>query len=410
MPDHIDFTRMLLLAVDAWRYGSRDGQQQFDLQQALTTAVDAAGAAAGLDPAAWHRQPAGDGFLDFIADSGAELALVDPFVRELDAWLGRFNHDRLPNARLRLRLAIHHGGAVPAACGYAADGPVHVCRLRDAKPSRAALALVPEANLVQVLSEPIFGSVRQRLTTLSAADFTPVLVDEPEKEFREKAWIRVPGVSAERLSRLIEPEDLTIWVAPAAGSEGARAAALASFDAAGIPRPDHVPGTGDAFVVPLSSAVSGDFVLGVWVHHLHEAVGTSGRVTVSVGIAAGRDLDAARRLATGEPASAVLAGVADAPVVVVVSEAVHRRFVAGSGAGMVHPDSYRRTGTEPESWLRVPGYAMAPHASSARQTKATAPPAHTAGVVNGPVSNIGSAVIHGSYVNGPVYHGNGLFG
>jgi hypothetical protein len=410
LPDHIDFARMLLLAVDAWRYGSRDGQQQFDLQQALASAVDAAGAAAGLDPAARQRQPAGDGFLDFIADSGAELALVDPFVRELDAWLARFNHDRLPNARLRLRLAIHHGGAVPAACGFAADGPVHVCRLRDAKPSRAALAGVPEANLVQVLSEPIFGSVRQRLTTLSAADFTPVLVDEPQKEFREKAWIRVPGTSAERLSGLAEPEVLTIWVAPAARSDDARAVALASFAAAGIPRPDRVPGIGDAFVVPLSPAVSGDLVLGVWLHHLQEAVGTSGRVAVSVGIAAGRDLGKARELATDEAASVVLTGVADAPVVVVVSDAVHRRFVADSRAGMVHPDSYRRTGTDPESWLRVPGYAMAPHASNPPQTKATAPPAHAAGMVNGPVSNIGSAVIHGSYVNGPVYHGNGLFG
>lgn len=409
MPDHIDFTRMLLLAVDAWRYGSRDGQQQFDLQQALTTAVDAAGAAAGLDPVAWHRQPAGDGFLDFIADSGAELALVGPFVRELDAWLGRFNHDRLPNARLRLRLAIHHGGAIPAACGYASDGPVHVCRLRDAKPARAALTLVPEANLVQVLSEPIFGSVRQRLTTLSAADFTPVLVDEPEKDFRENAWIRVPGISAERLSGLAEPKALTIWVAPAAGSDDARAAALESFAAAGIPRPDPVPGTGDAFVVPLSPTVSGDLVLGVWLHHLQEAVGRSGRVAASVGIAAGRDLGEARRLATGEEASAVLAGVADAPVVVIVSDDVHRRFVAGSRARMVRPDSYRRIGSDPESWLRVPGYAMAPRANPARQSEAAAPPVPTTGVVNGPVSNIGSAVIHGPYVNGTVHNSTGLF-
>jgi hypothetical protein len=406
LPDHIEFSRVLFLAVDAWRYGDRDGQQQFDLQQALVATVDGAGAAAGLDPAGRTRQPAGDGFLDVIAGSGGELTLIDPFVRELDVRLARFNHARRPETRLRLRLAIHHGGVVPAACGFASDGPVHVCRLRDAKPVRAALTAVPEANLVQVLSEPVFGSVRQRLTSLSAGDFTPILVDEPAKGFQEKAWIRVPGAAAERLSDLAEPDALAICVHRAEGSDDVLRAVLASFDAAGIPQLENVSGSSDDFVVPLSPAVSGGFVLGVWVHHLQEALRASGCAAVSVGIALGRDIGAARGLATGEAASAVLGGVADAPVVVVVSDATYRRFVAGSNARMVMPGSYRRTGTDSESWLRVPGHSMSPEVGRARRA---VPPAPAPGVFNGPVSNIGSAVIHGSYINGSVHHGDGSF-
>ncbi|MEQ0565597.1 hypothetical protein ABJI51_41515 [Amycolatopsis sp. NEAU-NG30] len=408
MPDHIGFSRVLFLAVDAWRYGARDGLQQLALQEALSAAVDAAGAVAGLDPADRQRQVAGDGFLDVISDSGAELALVDPFVRELDSRLAWFNHDRRPEARLRLRLAIHHGGAVPGACGFASDGPVHVCRLRDAKPVKAALTAIPEANLVQVLSEPIFGSVRQRLTSLSAGDFTPVVVDEPEKDFRETAWIRVPGIDAARLSDLAEPDALAISIAHTAEPDVLRRATLTAFDAAGIPRPASASGTD--FVVPLSSPDSGSGVLGVWLHHLHEAVRASGRTAVSVGIAPGRDVGTARELATGDAASAVLREVADASVVVVVADAAHRRFVAGSHARMVMPGSYRRTGTEPESWLRVLGYSMAPVVGRrAPHAEAPAPPDRTAGSSSGPVSNIGSAVIHGSYVNGSVHHSGGLF-
>lgn len=409
MPDHNEFSRVLLLAVDAWRYSDRDARQQFDLQEALHSAVNAAGNAAGLDPASWRIQEAGDGFLAVIAD-GAELTLIDPFVRELDNRLELFNRDRRPEARLRLRLAIHHGGALPAAYGFASDGPVHVCRLRDAKPVRAALVDHPEANLVQVVSEAIFdGSVRQGLTTLPVHDFTRVQIEETEKRFRSGAWIRVPGYSPARPADPAGQAAFAIRVEPASvpeAAEGSVAQAVrASFDAAGIsPAEEH---DGTEVVVALSSRVTGGLVLGVWLHHLQQALATGGCPKVSVGIAFGHGTAEARELASEEAAMAVLGRVADASIAVVLSDEVHRRFVQGTSARLVMPDSYRKIDAHPGSWIRVPGYSVPPAAGQPAGTAAPVPPAPAAGAFHGPVSNIGSAVIHGSYINGTVYNGDG---
>ncbi|RSN25628.1 hypothetical protein DMC61_28045 [Amycolatopsis sp. WAC 04169] len=397
---------MLLLAVDAWRYSDRDARQQFDLQEALSSAVDAAGTAAGLDPATWRIQEAGDGFLAVIAD-GAELTLIDPFVRELDNRLELFNRDRRPEARLRLRLAIHHGGALPAAYGFASDGPIHVCRLRDAKPVREALTDHPEANLVQVVSEAIFdGSVRQGLTTLRVHDFARVQVEETDKRFRSGAWIRVPGHSparpADQAAFAIRVERGRI---PEASDSSVAQAVCASFDAAGISPtegPDDTEG-----VVTLSPRVTGGLLLGVWLHHLQQALAIGDCPKVSVGIAFGHNTDEARKLASEEAAMAVLGRVADANIAVVLSDEVHRRFVQGTSARLVMPDSYRKIDTHPGSWLRVLGYSIPPDAGQPASATSPVPPAPAAGPFHGPVSNIGSAVIHGSYINGTVYNGDG---
>ncbi|WP_406629282.1 hypothetical protein [Amycolatopsis sp. WGS_07] len=280
-------------------------------------------------------------------------------------------------------------------------------RLLEAAPVRAALEAVPEANLVQVVSESIYhGSVRQRLTDLSPEDFTEVLVDTPGKGFRAAAWIRVPGISAEQLSRSTYPETLAVCVRrpdlPAALADSAGRAALASFEAAGISAVEKISNWDNDFVVPLSTADTGSRVLGVWVDHLTRALADARCPAMSIGIDS--DVAAARQLAASQAAAAIFAGAADAPPVLIVSGEVHRRFVAGSTARMVAPESFRRVGTEPESWLRVPGYSLPPEPRADRAaptpvwTPASAP--H-----HGPVSNIGQATIHGDHITGNVYRG-----
>ncbi|WP_275295686.1 hypothetical protein [Amycolatopsis sp. La24] len=407
MPDNREFSRVLFVAVDAWQYGGRDGRQQAELQEVLASAVNSAAEAAGLDPAAWERQDSGDGFLALVHDSKAELALVDPFVRELDARLSRFNSSRRSENRLRLRLAIHHGSAMPAACGYASQGPVVVGRLLDAAPVRAALEAVPDANLVQVVSETIYrDSVRQLFTDLSPDDFTEVVVDTPDKGFRATAWVRVPGASADQLSRLTSPQALAVCVrrpdAPAALADSIRRAALASFDAAGISDVEKISGGGNDFIVPLSAPATGGIVLGVWVDRLTQALADAGSPAVSVGIALDNDLATARQLACGEAATAILTGVADTHAVLVMTGVVHQRFVVGSSARMVAPESFRKVGTEPDSWLRVHGYAVPPEPRADRPSPVPAwVPAATPH--SGPVSNIGQATIHGDHITGTVY-------
>ncbi|WIX85525.1 hypothetical protein [Amycolatopsis sp. DG1A-15b] len=407
MPDQTEFSRALLLAVDMWRYGARDGWQQAELQQALSDAVSAAAGSAGLDRASWVVQDSGDGFLARIEDSSAEPALVGRFVRELDARLERFNHARHPEKRLRLRLSLHHGGSLPAAHGYASDGPVHVCRLLDAEQARAVLAGLPDANLVQVVSQPIFdGCVRQRLTEVSEAEFTRIRVDLPAKNFSAEAWIRVPGVPAAAVSELAGPGSLVLELRPDShvGADLLDKVVRASFTAAGIAAPEMVTEDGEALTMSLPARTPGELVLGVWLHHLREALDAfAPEVRIAVGVAFGRAPAAAREVAGG--AARFLAGVDDSPVVVAVSGDVHRRFVAGSSARMVMPDSYRPLGTGPESWVRVPGYSVPPKPAPTRTEKAVSPAAPRIGVACGPVSNFEGGTFHGPVVVG-AWHDN----
>lgn len=189
-----DGSRRLLLAVDTEDYSRHDDRRQFDTQRRLIDVLTEAAAAAGLDRAAWECQEAGDGQLCVLPLTEREPLLVDDFVRELDVCLADLNHDLLPDARLRLRLAIHFGVVVPAANGYAGKGAVDVGRLADCAPARAALRQATTANLVLVLSERIFTeTVAQRHTRLTSDQFHQVEVHN--KTFRGPAWLYVPRFS-----------------------------------------------------------------------------------------------------------------------------------------------------------------------------------------------------------------------
>jgi len=396
LPDTNEFSRVLFLAVDAWRYSSRDGRQQYDLQEALDAALSWAAEASGLDRSRWRTQPAGDGLLALLPDSGAEPKLVDAFVRELDVRLARHNHDLIPDARLRLRLAVHHGVAVPAKLGFAAPGAVHVRRLCDAQEVRAALDAAPEANLVLAVSQPIYEDlVCQRLTSLSPADFTPVDVADERKGFHATAWIRVPGARVNLAPVEVLALGLRFEDSPQTCPGFFDRVLSGSFEAASLPAPEDVRSVGDELSIHLPAGTPGTRVLGVWLDQLYQALRTHApQLRMAVGIALGPDSATtgreARALAAADPATGVLAAAPAGRLVVVVSDHVHQTLVSPGGR-LVLPENYRRAPGVPAAWLRVPGYAIPP---DPEQAPAAEPPprAERGGVVN---SNTGT-------VNGPI--------
>ncbi|MET8849652.1 hypothetical protein [Amycolatopsis sp. NPDC004625] len=367
MTDASQFSRTLLLAVDAWRYGTRDDRQQHELQGALAEALRDAAVRSGLDPDRWQRQEAGDGLFAVIADEGAEPKVAGPFVRALHEWLGRHNHDRQPQARLRLRVAVHHGVTVPADLGFAGAAPVHVCRLRDAHAVRAALEVFPEANLVFAVSEPIFdGSVRHRHTSLGAEDFTRVEVAEPAKDFYATAWVHVPGIAAERVGACLETLAVGLRFAGATAPPPGFVEQVVrpAFEAAGVTAPDSEDLT---FRVP--AALAGTALAGRWIEAVRTAAAAKfPQARVAVGIALAPDPAAARaeaaELAGAEPAARLLAATGRGRLVVVVSERVHE-VVVTRGGRLVFPESYRRPEGETGCWIRVPGHSVPPEPAPA---------------------------------------------
>lgn len=390
MLDDYEFSRFLMLAVDAWRYGPRDDRQQVDLQCFLDEGLRTAARRSGLDDSRWQTQDAGDGRLALLPDSGSEPVLVDSFVRELDTWLARHNHDRMPGARLRLRIAVHNGPAIPAPLGYGGTAVVHVCRLRDSRPVRAALDAAPDANLVLAVSALIFDDViRQRHTSLSVNDFTRVEIDDPAKDFGATAWVRVPGVPATSdevvvsLRFPVPPRDLRAFVMQVL---------IPSFTAVNIAPPADTSFVGDAPVVRLPG-VSAQVVLGVWIDELDALIkDLAPDVRMVVGVCA--SADHARELASSDTAARVLAGARGGRVVVVVPGHLHEAISANPGR-LMRPESYGQAGT---SWVRVPGHATPPrpadHEPAQRQGSVNAYGDHGVAIGSGTFENFVVGTFH----------------
>jgi hypothetical protein len=207
------FARRLMLSVDVVGYGRRDDREHADVQRALLMVLNDAAHAVGLDRLDWTRQGAGDGELAILPDEVSEPVMVDDFVTELHAALRFYNHGRMPEFRMRLRLAVHFGAAIKADNGYAGQGVVLVSRLVDSGPPRLALEQDDDALLAVMLSDEVYqGVVVQRHTKLTDRDFREVAV--ANKETRVRAWLRVPGSDLAGL-RLEEPGGAQPPAAPA---------------------------------------------------------------------------------------------------------------------------------------------------------------------------------------------------
>lgn len=130
---------------------------------------------------------------------------MDDFVRELHAALDRHNHDLLPEARIRLRMAIHYGVVIPSSNGYTGRGVTGVSRMLDSRPLRAALDRT-DAYLAVMVSNGLFlETIAQRHTSLKAADFRRVTIRN--KEYAEDAWLYVPGADIRSLDLPEEPSN-----------------------------------------------------------------------------------------------------------------------------------------------------------------------------------------------------------
>ncbi|MEU3185129.1 hypothetical protein ABZ707_13135 [Streptomyces sp. NPDC006923] len=186
------FERRLLLAVDAKGYGRADTVTQREFQEAITRLLDAAAATARLYRASWVIQEGGDSVFAVLPGKAYEPALIDTFMRALDAGLRAFNQNRVPRGRLRLRAAVHFGAASLGANGFVGRAPVETGRILDCTALRRALQVAPDACLAVAVSAAVFHDVvRDAYTTIPPDEFCQVRVEE--KEYEGEAWIWVPG-------------------------------------------------------------------------------------------------------------------------------------------------------------------------------------------------------------------------
>ncbi|MFE9744560.1 hypothetical protein ACFYOT_06620 [Saccharothrix saharensis] len=239
----MSFQRSLLVCCDLKSYGSADDLLQRELQELLVRSLDRAGEEAGLDRASWRRQAKGDEEWAVLPASTPEGDVVDRYVRALDAELAKTNRYRVPEAKLRMRMAIHFGTTVEGANGYPGQDAVLVSRLLNSEPPHAALEQSPSSDLVVVLSDTLFTSlVAARYTTLRPEDFRRV--DVRVKDFAGHGWMWLPSGDVHALVL----DDRTAEPGPAA-EPGAGVAEPVSPVVHAAPINQHAVATGGSTVI-----------------------------------------------------------------------------------------------------------------------------------------------------------------
>ena len=144
-----------------------------------------AATAVGLDRISWRTQQAGDGELAILPTDAREPRVIGRLVPELDRLLRRYNADRLPEARVRLRVALHQGMVhLDGANGFPGSAAVEVCRLCDADQLKHALAAFPNAGVALIVSDGIYRDVVVEYPEeLRPERFRRVEVRHPGKDF-----------------------------------------------------------------------------------------------------------------------------------------------------------------------------------------------------------------------------------
>ncbi|MEU4565494.1 hypothetical protein [Micromonospora sp. NPDC023956] len=178
-------------------YSIRDNVLQYRAQQALQEIMWNACDEVGLDRAKWHVQQGGDGQLAILPAGTSERVVATRLAPLVDRLLREHNRGLAPEARVRLRLAVHEGPVhLDGANGYPGDAVVHVCRLVDSPQLKSALQRFPGSEAALIVSDRIYHDVVRQYQDLRPEHFLRVTASLPGKKFEAAAWIYVPGENA----------------------------------------------------------------------------------------------------------------------------------------------------------------------------------------------------------------------
>ncbi|MEU8068931.1 MULTISPECIES: hypothetical protein [unclassified Micromonospora] len=189
----------LCMAADVSGYSSRTNAETERIQSLLVDVLARARRAAGIADSAVAPQAHGDGQFTVLPSGIDESVVIPRLVEELGAALCEVNAIAAPEARLRLRLALHRGLVKPACNGWVGSSTIAVHRLLDSPPLRAALRDNAAADFVLGVPDVLFKDVIVHAAEPPLpGDFTPVIVDLPEKSFVEHCWVAASTTLAVR--------------------------------------------------------------------------------------------------------------------------------------------------------------------------------------------------------------------
>jgi hypothetical protein len=178
-------------------YSRRNNVLQHRAQLAFRRIMDDATTDVGLDRVDWLIQQGGDGELAILPPGTSERTVAAKLAPVADRLLREHNQGLAPEAKVRLRLAVHQGLVhLDGANGFPSDAVVHVCRLVDSPQLKQALREFPGADVALVVSDSLYHEVIEHYRDLRPEHFLEVRAAIPDKGFSAPAWIYVPGENA----------------------------------------------------------------------------------------------------------------------------------------------------------------------------------------------------------------------
>jgi hypothetical protein len=185
-----------VMGFDIEGFSGLNTRRQGDAQAAMDGMVSSAATKAGLNYSAFVVETTGDGALMVLPADVDMVVPIARFIPELEIQLSAYNDDRNPETRMRWRVAMHTDAIRLSPPGGHHSGPalVVLSRLLDSAPVRRALKDHPSAHLALIVSEPVYRKVcLSGLGGIRPEHYTSVEVDLPAKNFREPAYLYVPG-------------------------------------------------------------------------------------------------------------------------------------------------------------------------------------------------------------------------
>lgn len=180
-----------IFIVDVQGFGSpeRTADDQEKIRRGLERALRKAFADSGLNWDACHYEDRGDGCLMLLPQEHRER-LVWPLPGHLARELREHNARHRPEARIRLRAAIHFGDVTRDGQGYSGNAIITTRRMVDAQELKEELA-ASSAPLALIVSDWIFENVARKSHNHQHRDYRRVTFDFKSDQ-SGNAWIRLP--------------------------------------------------------------------------------------------------------------------------------------------------------------------------------------------------------------------------
>ncbi|MEU0878597.1 hypothetical protein ABZ345_08375 [Lentzea sp. NPDC005914] len=184
----------LCVAADIEKYSRFHNLEAMRAQERFVELMRRARAHAGIDEAEVDRESAGDSEYAILPAGLDETVVVPRLLAGFDRAARAVNNDLNDHARLRVRVALDRGLVTPSVNGWVGRSTIAVHRLLDSEPVRAALADHPDRDCAIIVSDTIYQDVaRHGYEGMSPGEFSEALVNLPNKNFTERAWLHIPG-------------------------------------------------------------------------------------------------------------------------------------------------------------------------------------------------------------------------